>query len=202
MAFRILIGIILLVSSYIGFETARMLWMNHGLLRADGAYVLTTQNADLTFVSFLDYNCPHCHAAHPVITQAIQADGRIRFIPRPVDVLEGSEYQLSRLPYAAAKQGAFYAMHDALLRESRTIDAQVLQDITLLLGIDQQQLMEDYESEDVIAIAAQNMKIFKRMGLSSIPTYAIGPNILFSTYIRAPTAQDFANIFAEARGQE
>lgn len=203
MIFRIFIGCLLLVSAYVALETAYMAWRKGGLLSAEDAYVLESEAADLTFVAFLDYNCSHCKDAHPLIQQALEDDGRIRFVPRPIDLLEGSEYKLSRFPYAAARQGEEYfaAMHDALLNEQRPVDDQVLQDITLVLGIDMQQLLQDYNSEAVIAEAAENMQMFERLRLRGIPSYAVGPDILFTTYARSPGLEDFASIFAEARGQ-
>lgn len=200
MVFRIFIAAILLASAYFGFEAVRFSFLQNSLLSAADEYSLAPVEHDITFVSFLDYNCPHCKDAHPVIMNALERDGRVNYIPRPADFIETDGLALSRLPYAAAKQGKFWEMHEALIENYRVVDEQVLQDITLELGIDQDKLMADYESKEVIKLSQKNHDLHRKFRLDGTPAYAVGRKIMFQPRTRTPTAEDFIAIFNEARG--
>lgn len=200
MVFRIFMAVILFASAYFGYEALRMSFLQNALLSAADEHSLHPEEHDVTFVSFIDYNCPHCKDAHPVVMEALKQDGAVHYIPRPVDFIDTqSEYVLSRLPYAAAKQGKFWEMHEALIENYRVVDEQVLQDITLGAGIDQDQLMDDYNSEEIIELSEKNHELHLKLRLDGTPAYAIGPKLIFQPRTRTPTTQDFLNMFEEAR---
>lgn len=169
-------------------------------MNEDAEYVLGNPDGDVTFVKFLDYSCKFCREANPFITEAIRRDGNVKFLPRPVNVLDAEGLKASLLPYAAAKQGKFAEMHEALIANYRVINDQVIQDLSLEIGIDHEQLKADLEDEDVIKKADKNMDLFKDYRLTGTPTYAIGKNILFTPDSNL-NANDFITLFNEARGQ-
>ena len=199
MIFRIFIALVLIVAGYFTFEIVRGFVLQNAVTNVDEPYILGNPDGNLTLVEFMDYNCVHCKDAHPVIMEAVERDGNVRFAPRPVDMLEPAPTVQARIAYAAGKQGAFAAMHQAMIDNNRIVDEQVMQDLALEIGIDPTQLREDYESDEVKELAQENMNLFLKLRMGGTPTYAVGRKIMFTPYERSPTVEDFLAIFEEAR---
>jgi len=200
MAFRIFISLIIICCAYFAFETVRLLLLQRSMLNSSADYSLGNHDGDLAFVQFLDYSCSFCRASHPIISKAVAQDGNVHFIPRPVSTLESEGINAALLPYAAARQGAFAAMHGALMENYRVIDEQVLQDLALEVGIDPARFKADVESKAVQALAQKNLDIFQKYRLGATPAYAVGKNILFIPN-RDLNVEDFTTLFQQARGQ-
>lgn len=200
MAFRIFISLIVLICAYLAFETVRYQFLQHSLLNTDAEYVLGNPDGDVTFVEFLDYSCKHCRDAHPLIEQALRQDGNIKFIPRPISILGTEGINAALLPYAAARQGKFIEMHNALMDNYRIIDEQVLQDLSLEIGIDHQKLQDDLADEDVLEAVQDNLDLFNSYNFQYVPSYAVGKGIVFTPDHDLAT-NEFLNLFQEARGQ-
>lgn len=201
MAFRIFIACVLIAAGYFAFEAIRLAWLQHSLFSVQDSHASGAEDGDVKLVDFVDYECPDCQEAHPIVMQAVAKDGRVRYIPRPIGHAHDDGYYLSRLPYAAAEQDKFFEMHDALLNNYRVVDESVLRDITANIGVDFERLITDYESKKVSKLATKNEKLFKRLRLNYVPSYAVGKNILFSPRDNKPNVDDFLNIFNEARAR-
>lgn len=200
MFFRVFISLTVIICAYLAYETIRLKILQHSLLNTEEQYVLGNPEGDVTFVKFLDYSCKFCRDAHPLIEQALRQDGNVRFIPRPVSILDTDGVNAALLPYAAAKQGKFAEMHKVLMENYRIINDQVLQDLSLEIGIDHQQLKADLDDKDILKFTEKNLDLFNAYRLSATPSYAIGTDILF-TPDRTISANEFLAMFNEARGQ-
>jgi len=200
MAYRIFISLIVIICAYLAFETVRYAFLQNSLLNEEPEYVLGNPEGDVTFVKFLDYSCKFCRDAHPVVNAAVKRDGNVKYLPRPVETLTSEGIKASLLPYAAAKQGKFIEMHDALMENYRVIDDQVIQDLALQIGIDHEQLKRDIEDKNVIKKADKNMDLFNDYRLNATPAYAVGKGILLVPD-RTFNENDFLTLFKEARGQ-
>ncbi|MFK7839868.1 MAG: thioredoxin domain-containing protein [Bdellovibrionales bacterium] len=200
MAYRVFLALVLIVSAYFAFETIRFKFIQHSLVNADQEYVLGNPDGDVTFVKFLDYSCIYCRDAHPIIEQALSQDGRVKFLPKPVAILGEDSRKAALLAYAAGKQGKFAEMHDAIMDNFRVISDRVIQDLALEIGADAQQLIADYNSDAVLEVFEKNVDSFRDYNMVATPTYAVGPNILFTPNDDIGV-QDFLKVFDEARNQ-
>lgn len=199
MGFRIFISIILLICVYFAYETVRLKVLQHSLLHAPAEHSLGNPDGDLVFVGFFEYNCAPCRASLPIIEEALKQDGQVKFIPRPVNIIENEGIDPALLVYAAAKHGKFKQMHDALIKGYRPINGQVTLDLAEEVGIDPEALKADVKSKDVAKLARKNQKLFTRYRLAGTPAYAVGKNILFVSD-RDLSANEFTDLFNEARG--
>ena len=199
MAYRIFICLIVLACAYFAFETVRYKLLQHSLFNTDAEYTLGNPDGDITLVKILDYSCSYCREDHPVVVDAVERDGNVTFIPRPVNVLGAEGMNAALLPYAAARQGKFGEMHDAVIKNYRTIDDDVVRNLALEVGIDPDQFAADLNSDEVREQFDKNMKLFKRYRMHATPTYAVGSDIMFTPDDNL-TAGDFLKIFEEARG--
>lgn len=202
MIFRIFIALVVLISGYIIFEMIRINGLQSNLLSAPAEHVLGNPQGDVTLVEFLDYNCVYCKEVFPIVSQAVSEDGNVRFIPRPVALLEPGPIDKARLAYAAAEQGKLKEMHAALMAHEGLLDEQGLQDLALQTGLDPTRLMEDYDSPKIQELAQNNIDLMNGFRFNSTPTFAIGRKILFMPYERLPTAQELLAMFEESRSIE
>lgn len=200
MAYRIFISLIVLACAYFVFETVRFKILERSLINADAEYVLGNPEGDVTLVKFLDYSCSYCRTAHPVVTQAVKQDGRVKFLPKPVSILGEDGMNAALLVYAAGEQDLFTEMHDAVIKNFHVIDDRLIQDLALIIGADATQLITDYKSDAVREKVEDNYRLFSRYHMKSTPTYAVGSDIIFSPDTDL-NVQDFLNLFNEARGQ-
>ena len=79
-------------------------------------------DAPLELVMYGDFQCPFCTAAQPILRRVRdRLDGRLRFAFRhfPLRALHPDAERAAQASEAAAAQGAFWAMHDALYAPAR-----------------------------------------------------------------------------------
>jgi protein-disulfide isomerase len=154
--------------------------------------------ATLTMVVFTDYLCPACRAAHPAMTAAVAADGRVRVVWRDWPIFGPRSERAARVAITAARQGIYPAVHDALMTGPPPLDDAVLRRAVEAAGGDWARLTADLRTHDV-AITAQLMRTqadARRLDLPGTPAWLIGSRLVTG----AIDAGTFRAAFAEARG--
>ena len=82
-----------------------------------GDHVAGPGDAPLELVMYGDFQCPFCAAAQPILERVRdRLDGRLRFAFRhfPLEEVHPDARRAAEAAEAAAAQGAFWEMHDAL----------------------------------------------------------------------------------------
>lgn len=83
----------------------------------DADHVRGAPGAELELVMYGDFECPYCAAAQGILRRVEERLGdRLRFVLRhfPLDSLHPHAARAAQAAEAAAAQGAFWEMHDAL----------------------------------------------------------------------------------------
>jgi protein-disulfide isomerase len=82
-------------------------------------HVLGPQDAPATLVEYGDYECPYCRRLHPIIREVVRRTEGLRFVFRhfPVTKIHPHAARAAEAAEAAAAQGRFWEMHDALFDE-------------------------------------------------------------------------------------
>ena len=82
-------------------------------------------NAPVTLVEYGDYQCPHCGRAYPIV-KAIQKQmgQRLRFVFRnfPIAEIHPNATDAAEAAEAAAEQGRFWEMHDAIFEHQNALE--------------------------------------------------------------------------------
>lgn len=200
---RIIYAALALIALYLCLDTGRMVSARHTLRTTEEGYFSAPENADLTVVEFLDYGCPHCQKTHPILSEAMRRDGRIRYIPRPVSFLGPESKYKGALVYAAGKQGKFMEMHSKLISTFHALQGNddLLRSMASELDLDFEQLKQDAQDEKTTAPLAKNLRILGALTAKATPTYLIGDRMIYAPTAAGPTTDDFLNMFNEARGQ-
>lgn len=202
MIFRALVIFLSVVVTYLGYQTYKLYSAKQQISVIEEAY--SYGQGDLTVVEFLNYSCVYCQQAHPVISEAIEQDGNIRYIPRPVFSVDPLGSAAAYMVYAAAQQGKFEQAHKYLIENISRFDPKQIEDTHLpefadSLGLDLEKLNRDLDGDVVKGLIARNASLFSSMGGYVTPTFYIGPSMQFIPKDQMPTSEDFVKMFDEAR---
>ncbi|MFP4313100.1 MAG: DsbA family protein [Alphaproteobacteria bacterium] len=159
-------------------------------------------NADLTVVEFLDYSCPYCQEVHPIIMEAVEQDGNVKYAPMPILSVNSDGGNAAYLLYAAAKMGKFKEGHKYFIENNTNLVRERLPEITRDLGVDEQEFTTHLDSADVFHHVQDNHTAFRNLKATGTPTFMIGPDILFVPQDGMPSVEDFLIMFEEARAQQ
>ncbi|MGD0244440.1 MAG: Na+/H+ antiporter NhaA [Streptosporangiaceae bacterium] len=89
----------------------------------DRDHIRGPEESLVTLVEYGDFECPYCGMAEPVVRELLRDYGEIRYVWRhlPLTDVHPNAQLAAEAAEAAAKQGAFWGMHDLLLNaeESR-----------------------------------------------------------------------------------
>ena len=77
---------------------------------------------NVTLVEFFDYQCIHCKKMAPVISELIKKDSNLRVIYKEFPIFGKGSEVASQVALAAAMQGKYQQMHDALLKLESRLD--------------------------------------------------------------------------------
>ncbi|MFN3700852.1 MAG: DsbA family protein [Alphaproteobacteria bacterium] len=185
--------------AYLGFQVYDLYSARQSLTNIPEQYTIGSEDYDLTVVKFMNYSCIYCQQAHPIIMEAITLDANVRLAPRPLLSSDPDGSAAAIIFYAAANQGKAAQAHNYLMQNGQNLTRERLTEIAEALELDVDQFVSDIDSKDTHNKAIANMRALARLGGTGVPTFFIGPNIMYMAQERMPTAQDFLNIFEEAR---
>ena len=200
MVFRLFIVIIGLLCAFMAYDSVRLVLVKSSAQKADDGYATEADNADLTVVEFLNYGCSDCQDIHPAVMQALDRDGRIRYLPRPV-LIEQSAGTISaaKLAYAAGRQGKFMDAHEMLIENFRAIDEAYIDHFSSQLEIDPEQLRTDLKDPEIAKTIEDNTRTLARLKARSVPSFLIGNKILLQVNGALPTSDELLSLFSQAR---
>jgi protein-disulfide isomerase len=134
------------------------------------------QDAPVTLVEYGDYECPHCAAAHPIVHEVRRQMGRrLLFVFRhfPLSNMHPNAERAAEAAEAAAAQGEFWKMHDALFAEPGVLEDADLQRRARTLGLDVAHLERDLSSHVHQARVRHDFQSGVRSGVNGTPTFFI-----------------------------
>lgn len=102
-------------------------------------HALGAATAPITIVEYGDYECPSCLNALPILAQVRERLGdRVRFVFRhfPQSSIHPHASVAAEAAEAAADQGKFWEMHEALFRRQKELADVDLSHLALTLGLE------------------------------------------------------------------
>lgn len=133
-------------------------------------------NATMTLLEYGDYECPACGQAYWIIKDVQQTLGdRLRFVFRnfPLATIHPHAERAAEAAEAAAAQGRFWEMHDALFENQDALDDENLVEYADNLGLDSDRLMEEIETGAHIGRVREDFQGGVRSGVNGTPTFFI-----------------------------
>lgn len=128
---------------------------------------------NVTVVEFFDYQCIHCKKMSPTIDALVKKDSNLRVIYKEFPIFGKSSEMASRAALAAAMQGKYQAMHDALLKIEKRLDDKIVMDTAKSIGLDMAKLKTDMESKEVTDMLDANRQLAEKLHLMGTPAFII-----------------------------
>ncbi|HEX5449917.1 MAG TPA: Na+/H+ antiporter NhaA [Gaiellaceae bacterium] len=132
------------------------------------------EDAKVTLIEYGDFECPFCGRAEPAIRELLTDFGDVQYVWRhlPLNDVHPFAQLAAEASEAAAKQGAFWPMHDALL-ESQDLRADKLVEFAEQLGLDVDRFADDLREHEGAARVAEDVDSADLSGVSGTPTFFI-----------------------------
>ncbi|KTC65561.1 27 kDa outer membrane protein [Legionella adelaidensis] len=129
---------------------------------------------NVTLVEFFDYQCIHCKKMQPIIDSLIEKDSNLRVIYKEFPIFGKTSEMASQVALAAAMQGKYKQMHEALLKVDKRLDENLIMETAKSVGLDMEKLKKDMESATVMDALEENRKLGEQLHLMGTPAFVIG----------------------------
>lgn len=133
-------------------------------------------SAAVTLVEYGDYECPHCKQAYPIVKKIQEQLGvRLRFVFRnfPLNEIHPHAQHAAEAAQAAAAQGFFWEMHDALFEHQHALSDRHLVEYADAIGLDRTRFRRELSEHTHTAHVREDFLSGVRSGVNGTPTFFI-----------------------------
>ncbi|MEY9967872.1 Na+/H+ antiporter NhaA [Streptacidiphilus sp. MAP12-16] len=132
-------------------------------------------DAPVTIVEYGDFQCPYCGQAEPVVRELLADSGEVRYVWRhlPLTDVHPHAQLAAEAAEVAARQGAFWPMHDLLLEHQDALALQDLIGYAADLGLDIEWFSKDLRCHTAAARIAEDIDSADLSGVSGTPSFFI-----------------------------
>jgi len=147
-------------------------------------HIRGAKKAPVTLVEYGDFECPYCGQAEPVVRELLAETGDVRYVFRhlPLTDVHSHAQLASEGAEAAARQGAFWEMHDVLMEHQGALTARDLIRYATELGLDTERFTADLRSHAGAARVAEDVDSADLSGVSGTPTFFINGKRHYGAY--------------------
>jgi Na+/H+ antiporter NhaA len=138
-------------------------------------HVRGREEAPVTVVEYGDFECPYCGLAEPSVRELLSDFGDVRYVWRhlPLTDVHPHAQLAAEATEAAAKQGAFWEMHDLLLEHQGALTVRDLTGYATSLGLDTDRFTADLRKHVGAARVAEDTDSADLSGVSGTPTFFV-----------------------------
>jgi protein-disulfide isomerase len=143
---------------------------------SDSDHVQGPSSAPVTLVEYGDYECPYCGAAYPLVKELQRRLGdQLRFVFRnfPLTNAHPHAEHAAEAAEAAASQGKFWEMHDALYEHQDTLADQDIEALAEGIGLDVGRFDDDMVAQKFAARVRADFMSGVRSGVNGTPAFFI-----------------------------
>jgi len=140
--------------------------------------------APVTVVEYGDFECPYCGQAEPAVRELLRDFGDVRYVWRhlPLRDVHPEAELAAEAAEAAARQGAFWEMHDRLFDHQDELSARDLIGHAAALGLDTERFAADLRKHVGMAHVNQDVDSADLSGVSGTPTFFINGKRHYGAY--------------------
>jgi Na+/H+ antiporter NhaA len=142
-------------------------------------------DAPVTLVEYGDFQCPYCGQAESVIRELLSSfGGDLRYVWRhlPLNDVHTNAQLASEASEAAAAQGRFWDMYDALLNSQDDLTPRHLVEIATDLGMDVERFRDELRQRKYAERVAEDVASADSSGVSGTPTFFINGRRHYGAY--------------------
>ncbi len=133
------------------------------------------KDAPVTVVEYGDFECPYCGRAEPAVRELLADFGDVRYVWRhlPLSDVHPNAQRAAEAVEAAADQGAFWEMHDALLDHQDDLRPGDLLAYAEQLGLDVERFRDDLQRHRWAPRIEEDVDSADLSGVTGTPTFFI-----------------------------
>lgn len=137
------------------------------------------RSAAVTVVLFTDYQCPICKATDPALQALIDEQPDVRVVFKDWPIFGDISKLAARTALAAATQGKYRAVHQALMASRGRLDAPFVEPLARQAGADWRKLTQVQIAEHDALESQLRKHAFQAfsLGLQGTPAYIVGPSL-------------------------
>jgi Na+/H+ antiporter NhaA len=138
-------------------------------------HVRGPEHAPVTIVEYGDFECPYCGLAEPVVRELLSEVAQVRYVWRhlPLTDVHPRAQLAAQAAEAAARQGAFWPMHDLLLERQDALTMPDLLRYAAELGLEPERFTEDLAAQAGAVRIAEDVQSADLSGVSGTPSFFI-----------------------------
>jgi protein-disulfide isomerase len=145
----------------------------------DGSPARGPASAAVTLVAFSDFQCPFCAQVTPVLERLQREYPRqlrivFKHFPLPI---HPQAREAHRAAVAAAEQGKFWEMHDAIFAQPAALDRAALARHAAALGLDGARFEKALDAPATDARVQADISEGQRIGVRGTPTFVINGRV-------------------------
>ena len=160
-------------------ETKKLVEANLAELQSDAATPFVgPENAKVTVVEFFDYSCGYCHRLFPELKSVMEANPDVKFVFKPMTFLGDVSVAAAKATSAAAKQGKFIQMHNALFGSSDRLTKEKIRAIAEEQGLDMSKFDADVASADISKFLDNVSALASKIQVNGVPVLFINGNMV------------------------
>ena len=142
-------------------------------LLAEQLSVAGNPKGAVTVVEFFDYQCGHCKSMKPVIASLIEKNANVRIVYKEFPIFGKSSEIASKAALAAAMQGKYIPMQNALLQIDKRLDNELVTNAAKSVGLDMAKFQADMDSKPVADALEANRKLAEKLHLMGTPAFIV-----------------------------
>jgi len=157
------------------------------------------RDAPIVITEFADFLCPFCARMGPVLSQlesSYPGQVRIVFKSRPLDIHPNSMLA-HEAALAAAQQGKFWEMHDAIFAHQRLISRPYMFELARQIGLDMNTFQGDFNSR-LDSIVQRDAREADQREVEATPTFFVNG----TKVVGARTLQEFEALINNTLSQK
>lgn len=136
------------------------------------------QDAKVTVVEFFDYSCGYCHRLFPELKSVIEANADVKFVFKPLTFLGDVSVTAAKASLAAAKQGKFAEVHNALFGSNDRLTNEKIRAIAEEKGLDMDKFDADVKSEEISQYLGKVSNLANKIQVNGVPVLFVNGNML------------------------
>jgi protein-disulfide isomerase len=146
-----------------------------------GAPPTGSSQGDVTVVEYFDYNCPVCRRIEPELRKLLVSDPKVRLIRKDWPVFGAASVYAAYCSFAAARDGKYAIVHEALIGSKRDLDSKEdVQQVLREAGFDLQKIDADIalHEREYSAVLTRNQRETAALGLRGTPGLIVGDQLV------------------------
>jgi Na+/H+ antiporter NhaA len=139
-------------------------------------HVRGPDDAPVTLVEYGDFECPYCGQAESVIRELLSSFGDdLRYVWRhlPLNDVHPNAQLAAEASEAAAAQGKFWEMYDALLAHQGDLSPKAIDQLAKELGLDVERFWDELRRHEHAPRVAEDVASADASGVSGTPSFFI-----------------------------